>query len=554
MDRARARIVLAALAVALITAWVYWPSVGNSFTYWDDDLYLRAVEQHPRLTWAALKWAFTATQPFYYHPLTWISLVLDYLLWGPKPAGHHAVRMLLHALNAGLVLLLAWKLLSAVSTISAKERGALAILVGLLFAVHPMQVESVAWYAERKTVLCATFALVSLCAYAGYTQQDQRRFGWWTAMGFGVAALLAKPMAVSLPFVMLVMDFYPLRRQLTIGWRRLVIEKLPLLVSSILLSVVTLVAQTTGGAVMELESLGFGARLLVAVRGVVFYLWKLIWPVWLSPYYPLGGKITLTQAEFWVPTAAFAMVTALLIWWRRRAPALLAGWIAYLAWLLPVSGLFQSGAQAAADRFAYLSIVPVLMLVASGGLWLWRPMKRPGRIALTALIAGELLFSIVRSRQQIAVWRNEETLWTEILAHFPGSGVANLHYAAELAAQRRFEEALPHAEIAVEVFPNTGLGHSTLGLVWLKLGEPARALKELQEALRWGPQLVAPRYNLACAYARLGRFAEAYSTLQELARVDSQMLSFAARDGEFDGLRSDPQYGERLHHLLSSSP
>lgn len=371
-------------------------------------------------------------------------------------------------------------------------------------------------------------------------------------MGLGVAALLTKPMAVSLPLVMLAADFYPLRRHLAIGWRRLVIEKLPLLVSSVLLSVVTLVAQTTGGAVMELENLGFGARLLVAVRGVVFYLWKLIWPAWLSPYYPLGGKITLAQAEFWVPTAAFAVVTVLLVWWRRRAPALMAGWIAYLIWLLPVSGLFQSGAQAAADRFAYLSIVPVLMLIASGGLWLWRQMRRPGKIALAALIAGELLFWSIRSRQQLAVWQNEEILWTEVLAHFPGSGVANLHYAAELAAQRRFGEALPHAQIAVAIFRDSGLTHSTLGLVWLKLGEPARAVKELQEALRWGPQLAAPRYNLACTYARLGKFAEACSALQELARVDPQMVSFAARDSEFVALRTDPQYGERLRQLLRS--
>jgi tetratricopeptide (TPR) repeat protein len=151
------------------------------------------------------------------------------------------------------------------------------------------------------------------------------------------------------------------------------------------------------------------------------------------------------------------------------------------------------------------------------------------------------------------VWRNEETLWTEVLAHFPMSGVANLHYAAELASQRRFAEALPHAEIAAQVFPDTGLGHSTLGLIRLKLGDTARALNELKEAIRREPKLVAPRYNLACAYARLGRFGEACDTLQELARIDPQMLSFAARDSEFTALRADPRYGERLRQLLSSS-
>jgi tetratricopeptide (TPR) repeat protein len=321
----------------------------------------------------------------------------------------------------------------------------------------------------------------------------------------------------------------------------------------VLLSVVTVIAQTTAGAVMELENLGPALRLLVAVRGVIFYLWKLVWPAWLSPYYPLGGKITLGQAEYWVPMAAFVVVTLALVRWRRRAPALMAAWIAYLAWLLPVSGLFQSGAQAVADRFAYLAIVPVLLLLAGGGLWLWRRTKWPVRIALVALIAGELLFWSVRSRQQIVIWRNEENVWLEVLARFPGSGVANLHYAAELAAQRRFAEALPHAEIAVEVFPNTGLGHSTLGLVWLKLGDPVRALRELQAALRWEPKLVAPRYNLACAYARLGQLAEAFSTLQELARVDPQMLSFVARDSEFTALRENPEFAERFRQLIDNA-
>jgi len=552
-SRSLRTIPVVALAVALITAWVYWPCVRNSFTFWDDDLYQREVEMHPRLTWPTLEWAFTATQPFYYHPLTWVSLMLDNQLWGRNPAGHHATSLLLHAVNAGLVVALVWNLLSAVPAVSSNERRLLAGLVGLLFAVHPMQVESVAWYAERKTVLCATFALASSCAYVSYARQSSRRYWWWTAMGLGVAAMLAKPMAVSLPFAMLAADFYPLRRHETLGWQRLAMEKWPWLVMSALLSVVTFVAQTTGGAVMELESLGLGARLLVAVRGVIFYLWKLVWPAWLSPYYPLGGKITLAQPEFWVPTTAFALITGLLVWWRRRASALLAGWIAYLVWLLPVSGLFQSGAQAAADRFAYLAIVPVLMLLAGGGLWLWKRMRRPGKIALAALIAGELVFVSVRCRQQIAVWRNERTLWADVLAHFPGSGVANLHYAAELAAQRDFAEALPHAQIAAAVFPHSGLGYSTLGLCWLKLGEPARAVKELQEALRWGPQLAAPRYNLACAYARLGKLAEAYSALQELVRIDPHMVAFAARDSEFTALRADPQYGERLHQLLDSS-
>ena len=195
-----------ALMVMAITVWVQWPCVHGGFLNWDDDLYLEEVARHPQLSWQTITWAFSTTVPFYYHPLTFLSHVADHQLWGTDPWRHHLTSLLLHGLNAGLVLLFVWLLLENVGA-SVGERVALACGVALVFGLHPLQVEAVAWLAERKTVLCAFFSLMSLCAYLQMTRRLSSRGWWWATTLLFTAALLAKPMAMSLPLVMLILDF-----------------------------------------------------------------------------------------------------------------------------------------------------------------------------------------------------------------------------------------------------------------------------------------------------------------------------------------------------------
>jgi len=544
LDAQRSTLLVAALAVAALAIWIHLPCIHNQFLDWDDDVYLESVAPHLPLSSGTVAWAFKALTPFYYHPLTWLSQALDCQLWGFKPAGHHLTNVLLHGANSALVLWLAWLLTDGV-----RERLAVAISVAVVFAIHPLQVESVAWVAERKNVLCGFFFLASLCAYVRHAREPQRQAWLWATVVLSGAAFLSKPMAVSLPFVMLVMDFYPLRRVESMGWRRLLVEKWWLFVGCLALAVATIVPQIKIEALRGLASLTLSERLFVAVRGSIFYLWKLVWPAWLLPYYPLG-QIQVMQPEFLVPLVAFVAITAVSFWARKTVPAMLAAWAAYLALILPVSGLLQSGAQAAADRFMYLAMVPLLLLLGAGCVWLWRRGNVVVRIALVVLLAGEAIFFGLRSREQIAVWHDNATFWRTVLTRYPQSGVANLHYANVLNEQLRFDESIPHARQAVEVLSGQSLPHAALGLAYLKTHRYPEAAEELQAALRHDPDLLATRYNLACAYSRLGRLAEAEATLQKLLRDAPQFGPAVARDAELSAVREDPQYGPRLEVLI----
>jgi hypothetical protein len=586
-------VLVLALAVMAITLWVHWPCVHGGFLNWDDDSYLEEVARHPKLSWQTVSWAFSTTVPFYYHPLTFLSHVADHQLWGNDPFRHHFTNLLLHGLNAGLVLVFVWLLLGNIGA-SFGERLALAGGVALVFGLHPLQVEPVAWLAERKTLLCGFFSLSSLCAYLQMTRRPSSRAWRWATTLLFTAALLSKPMAMSLPLVMLALDFCPLRRHEIVGWLWLIREKLLLFGLSAADLVLTVIGQARSGAVMAMQVHSVEERCLAASRGFIFYLWKLIWPGWLCPFYPLGGTMSLSQAEFLVPVILVILISILVICFRKRAPALLAAWCAYLAVLVPVSGFMQVGSQAVADRFMYVAMLAPLLVLGWGGIWLWRHLHPAARPVLLLLVCGELIFLGVRTRQQIPVWRDSETLWTIVLCHFPQSGVAQGHLAMELAKQRRFEEALPHAQAAFADIPDYPVARDVLenvcsqlavarvkerqftealpyarqaseldstnapvrallGLIYLKTRQFAEAVPELQEAARLDPNLQATRYNLACAYSRVGRFSEAYETLKNLCSFQPQFVQLAARDSELSGLRDDPAYGERFRTLVGGA-
>ena len=593
IQRSTRLILILALAVAAITVWAYWPCVHGGFLNWDDDSYLGEATRHPQLSWQTVAYAFSTAVPPYYHPLSFLSHVADYQLWGMNPWGHHLMNLLLHGLNSGLVVLFVWLLLENIGA-SFGERVALATGVALVFGLHPLQVEPVAWVAERKTMLCGFFSLLSLCAYLQMVLQPSRRV-WRVGMTLlFVAALLAKPMAMSLPLVMLALDFCPLRRHKTVGWWALCREKTLLIGLSAVDLVLTVTGQARFGAMMTMHAHSVVERCLAASRGFIFYLWKLIWPGWLCPFYPLGGTMTLLQAEYFVPVILVALISVLVVWSGKRAPALLAAWCAYLALLVPVSGLMQVGSQAVADRFMYLAMLAPLLVLGWGGIWLWRHLRAAGRSVLVLLVCSELIFLGVRTRQQIPVWRNSETLWSAVLDHFPRSGVAQVHLAMALAEQRRFEEALPHARAAFADAPDEPAARAmlenvcsqlavarverlrfaeatpyareslelngtnapvraVLGLIYLKTHKFAEAVPELQEALRLNANLPAARYNLACAYSRTGRFREAYEILQNLFSSQSQFAQPATRDVELAGLRADPAYGGRFQALIAGA-
>ena len=557
------------VGIGLLTGGLYFPVRHYQLTYWDDLGYLQIAAVN-RLTWAGLKYAFTSTF-IYYQPLTWLSHGADCVVWGTRYGGHHLQSVGWHALNAGLVVWLAWQLAGAWPD---RERLWLAGGVALVFALHPLQVEPVAWLAGRKTVLAGFFSLLCINSYLQWAGRPTQRRWWWLMVGAYGAALLSKPMAVPVPAVLLALDYFPLRRHRTVGWGRLLGEKWLLVVLAGAVAIVTFVGQAATGALQTI-ALTLPERLLVAARSLVFYVWKTVWPAWLSPFYALDGDISLRNPEFQFSVAVCLIVAGGAFLLRRRWPAVLAAGAAYVALVLPVSGLFQAGGQAVADRFAYLPLLAVLLLTGSGLILC----ARRWQVVVGGLLAVYVAWLLVRTCEQIPVWTDNVTMWQAVVRQYPNARVEYRYIAKGLASQHRYAEALQSAQIAaarlddapdarrdlgetfreiavacvqrhqfveclaaaqqaVALLPEDVSVHAAYGLAALRTGRPDEAVRELERALRLQPDLPAARYNLACAYAQLGRRVEAAQALQQAIAAKPEFSAIAQRDPALANLKA----------------
>ncbi len=405
---------LLCLLLAVATIALYSPVAEHAFLTFDDHDYVTA-NSHVRagLRWTTIQWAFTATAAANWHPLTWISHALDCQLFGLSPAGHHLDSVLLHTVNALLLfLLLDW---------ITKRRGP-SLLVAALFALHPINVESVAWIAERKNVLSTLFFILAIGAYVRYAQKpDWRRYLLLAALF--VAGLMAKPMVITLPFVLLLLDYWPLARtpgsppslvnapQSTIS--TLLLEKLPLLFLSALSAVITMKAQRSGQAVRSLSQFPLAVRIENAVVAYASYLWKMFWPVRLAPLYPHSGD-TLPILEVTLSAIVLVAVTALVIVFRQRR-YLLVGWLWFLGTLVPVIGLVQVGDAAMADRYAYVPLIGIFVMIA----WAlddWAEAKRIRTIWRVIPALCVLAALSITTSHQLDYWQNEFTVWSHTLA------------------------------------------------------------------------------------------------------------------------------------------
>jgi len=548
-----------ALAIFAATMWLYWPCVRGGFlSRMDDDEYLRQSIRWNGLTWGAVKWAFTVTEP-YYHPLPRLSHVLDYQLWGKNAAGHHATNVILHAFNAALVFGLLWTLLGSTGL---TEGGRLAMAVGVaaVFAAHPLQVESVAWISARSQLLSTAFGLGCVWAYA--VDAGRRRWVVWVLFS---AALLCKPTAVSFLFVMLAIDCFPLRRLEQVGWRRVLGEKTVLIAMAIVVSAMTLLTESrTGGMIEPLQTVSPIQRVYLAMQSLTFYPWKLVWPAGLSPYYPLGAGFSLEPAWVIVSALVVAGVTAASIWSRRRAPGVGAGWGAYAMLVLPVSGLVQRGWQAAADRYAYAAILPLLLLAGGAMIWVWRRSATAMRAGIACVLTGGLLFLGMHTRAQTLVWRNDETLWRSVQAEYPHSVQASEALAQAMLNQGRVPEGIEYARRAVDIAPELAETHMNLGIALTQEGRMTEAIEELNRALQIKPDLAAAHHNLALALLRQGRAQEALAHWEQAvkwwpdyAEALCNLGIVLEKSGRFDeaigrferALRVRPDYPEAHYNL-----
>lgn len=555
------------LAVAAVTAAVFAPTLGNGFVNWDDPQTLVDNPHLRGLGWTQLRWALTTFLMGHYSPLLWMSFGLDYLLWGMNPAGYHLTSLLLHVANAVLFCFVALRLLRAAAPGAAEAGPELRLFAGvaaLLFAIHPLRVETVAWASDRRDVLCGVFFLAAVLAYlrAVETADVTRRRLWQAAsLGAFVAALLSKATVMPLPAGLLLLDLYPLRRLQGVGWRRLLVEKVPYGVLVGASAVVATIAKTHADWVAEAH--GLGTRLAIAGYGLMFYPWKFLWPVGLSPLYEWLGPADLLVWRFLFPTLAFALVTAGLVAGRRRWPGALAAWVFSALMVLPVSGLvMRAGPYLAADRYSYLSGLGWALL-AGGALRHWWLARRwpvhGGRRA--AVLAGLLVVVMATlgtlTRGQIHVWRDSETLWTHAVAIAPSS-IAHFNLGLSLETRGLRQKAAEQYRRALAINPDLAQAHSGLGLALAQESRIPEAIVHLREDVRLSPGSSRARKNLAAILVRQGQAAEAIEQLRravQLSPTDAVAHNDLGNALAFQGqLDEAVQHYQKVLNIVPDSP
>jgi Flp pilus assembly protein TadD len=506
LARRRARLV-ASLLLTVTVATAYAPALTNGFVSHDDERYVVA-NPHVRqgLTADALRWAWTAFYASNWHPLTWMSHMLDWQLYGERPAGHHLTNVLLHLANA-LILLLVLESLTG-----APWRAA---FVALAFAVHPLHVESVAWVAERKDLLSTTCWFLALAAYVRYVRGPTVS-RYFVVAGLMALGLCAKPMVVTLPLTLICLDVWPLRRiRLPPAGLELRpwLEKLPLLSLSAASSVITVAAQRAGGSLGSLESYTVTARIANALVAYATYLRKTFWPFDLAVHYPhpRGG----TTPEALTLSCALLLAVSVVAWIaRRERPWLVAGWSWYLVTLVPVIGLVQVGQQAWADRYTYVPLVGIFVIVSWGG---WGVAETLGaRRRVWAAVAATLVVvaMVGATRAQLAHWRDSEALFRRALAVNEENAVAHNELGLVLSRLGRIEEALVQYRRAIELRPEFPEAHNNMGGALAARGDVAGAIEQHLRALQLAPAYPEAANNLGVALARSGRLEEAIAAFE----------------------------------------
>jgi len=510
----RSRVLISALLVAA-TLLAFFEVREHSFVDYDD-IMLIIWNEDLRVASAgeAFRVAFTTTSHVNWTPLTLLSLQANHALHGLEPAGYLITNVALHAASAVILFLALVRLTGSI--------WASAFVAGV-FALHPLHVESVAWAALRKDPLSALFWMLTLLAYARYTERLGVGRYAWVAL-FLTLGLLSKPVVVTLPCVLLLLDYWPLRRlREPAERRRALLEKLPLLMLVAIVSAVTIVLQQDAGALPDQTKLPFELRLWNALDSYAVYLGKTFWPSGLAIFYP-HPLDTLPGARVMLAGLLLAGVSVVALLLMRSRPYLLVGWFWYLGTLVPVIGLVQAGMQARADRYMYLPLIGLSIALAWGGadlLGRWRA----GRVVLAGAGLAALVALGVTTSLQVTHWRDAVTLHTHAVAVTRDNALEHHRLGNALRMEKRFEEALPHYERAVELAPRQGGAHFGLGDLLLRAGRFEAAVKAYRRGLRLEPKHARGQANLGLALLRLERYAEAQPHLKRSLELQARVGS-----------------------------
>ncbi len=500
-----------ALLLALVTLVIYLPVLHDGFVNYDDDDYVTNNLRYQK--WpdrrAGIQWAFTSFHSANWHPVTWLSHMLDCEFFGLNPAAHHFVNALIHSANAALLFILLLRLASLVWP---------SLIVAALFAWHPLHVESVAWISERKDVLSTFFALLTLLSYVKYAKGNCRQ-SFWLALLFFALGLMAKPMLVTLPFVMLLLDYWPLKRISFPSTRNpqlpIVFEKWPFFLLAALSCVVTFFAQH-GEAVRTLKQVSLSLRVENAVTATATYLAQIFWPSNLAVFYPMPE--TISPPAILISAMALIFIS-LLVWLaRKQTPCLIVGWLWFLGTLVPVIGLVKVGDAAHADRYTYFPAIGIFLAVVFG-IWSLLKQSRAQKIFITASLFA-LVACVRLTEHQLQFWRDSETLFRRAIAVTQNNATAHVNLGSALQAEGKSSEAIAEYREALRLDPKQFEADSNLGKLLFEQSKFADALPYCELAVRLKPDRATLRNNLGLTLAALGRFAEALAQFAEAARLD----------------------------------
>jgi Flp pilus assembly protein TadD len=543
-------VTLVSILLFVLVAWVFLPSIHNGFVSLDDPLYLHAkAPVQTGLSRENIRWAFANVDAGFWHPLTWLSVMLDCELFGLRPGGHHLTSLLLHAANAVLLFLVFQRMTRAT------WRSA---VVAALFALHPLHVEPVAWVADRKDVLCALFWLLAMLMYVRYAEKSkvqspkpkaeggaakpdaprptphaavpshssifhsQSAWYYFLSLLFFACGLMSKTMIVTLPFVLLLLDWWPLRRfrpatapappAIAARPSTLVLEKLPFLAAGFVCSLATIHGQQEMGALPAASDLPIPARVANALISCTHYLAQTFWPAGLAADYPYSRTFPA-----WHVAGALLLGLVLSAWGvgaARRRPYLAFGWAWYAVTLLPVIGLIQVGGHARADRYTYLPLIGIFTLLVWGVSDLTKRWRRQA-LLLSAATLVVISLCIALTRQQIGYWKSSETLLRHLLLVAPDSSLAHNNLGEVLLRKGQLDQAIGHFREAIRLAPKDPVAQCNLGIALDGQGRLDEAISHLRQAVRLAPDDPHPHYNLAVALLGAGQLDEAIDHLQK---------------------------------------
>jgi tetratricopeptide (TPR) repeat protein len=520
---------------------LYWQVTAYDYINFDDPEYVaNNVVVKRGLSKDTITWAFKTTKTANWHPLTWISYLLDVHFFGSTPGVHHLINLLFHATNAVLLFIVFRRMTAGVWP---------SAIISALFAIHPLHVESVVWISERKDVLSTLFWILTMWCYTGYTNhKDIKRY--LAALVLFSLGLMAKPMLVTLPFILLLLDFWPLDRFRLFREKTdrnktslssifpLIWEKIPFFVITMASSMVTFMAQKSEGAVKSLDFIAFNLRLANALNSYISYLKKIIWPYSLAVFYPYPayypwwktiGSVLLLIAMFYL---AFRNM--------KRHPYLLVGWLWYVGSLVPVIGILQVGSQAMADRYTYVPAIGIFIIFVRGA----NELLRRWRIHKAGILTGTLLLFaalFAATWVQTTHWKDSMTLFRHAIAVTHDNYLAHSNLAGTYAQKRQFDKAIGHYAEALRAKPDDTMAHNNLGLALAHKGRYADAVQHYSEALRLNPNYAEAHNNLGIALAKQGSWNEAikhYRKAIELrpryAEAHNNLATVLVKEGRMD--------------------